>query len=146
MCAGTPNFFWARETWSAEAELAGLESAGISNPEAILADWSRAQVVIQARTEGLGARFTCFAWSGFPTLCFAATLIAARRSTSRLVLAAAAIYLVALVPNILITHDMRHQGSFMLLFALLVAGVVEALIRSGGPNGRNRAPNAGLPR
>jgi hypothetical protein len=146
MCAGTPNFFWARDPGSAEAELASLGSAGVSNPDAVLADWSRAQGVIQSRTEGLGARFTCFAWSGFPTLCCVAALVAARGSTPRLVLAAGAVYLVALIPNILITHDMRHQGSFMLLFAILVAGAVEAVLGSGGPDGRNRDPNAGLPR
>jgi hypothetical protein len=72
--------------------------------------------------------------------------VAARGSTPRLVLAAGAVYLVALIPNILITHDMRHQGSFMLLFAILVAGAVEAVLGSGGPDGRNRDPNAGLPR
>jgi hypothetical protein len=130
MCAGTPNFFWARDTEPVEAELAQLRSAGAGNPDELLGDWSRAQAAIQSRTEGVGARFTCFAWSGFPTLCFIAALAAARRSTPRLVLGGAAIYLVALIPNILITHDMRHQGSFMLIFALLVAGAVEAVARS----------------
>jgi hypothetical protein len=139
MCAGTPNFFWARNTGPAEAELADLRSAGAGNPDQVLADWSRAQAAIQSRTEGLGARLTCFAWSGFPTLCFLTALLAGRRSTPRLVLGGAAIYLVALVPNILITHDMRHQGSFILLFALLVAGAVEAVAR---PSASVRLPTA----
>ena len=110
------------------------------NPGKIHRASLRAQEAIQSRTEGLGARFTCFAWSGFPSLCFVAALVAGRRSTPRLVLAAAAIYLVALLPNILITHDMRHQGSFMLLFALLVAGTVEAVLGSRVPNRRPPVP------
>jgi hypothetical protein len=129
MCAGAPNFFWARNAVPADVELAGFKSAGVERPDALLADWARAQGEIQARTKGAGALLTGFAWSGFPTLCVAAALIAGRRSTPRLVLGAAAIYMVALLPNILITHDIRHQGSFMLLFALFAAGAVETLAR-----------------
>jgi hypothetical protein len=129
MCAGAPNFFWARNTVPSAVELAGFKSAGVERPDALLADWARAQSKISARTEGADARLTGFAWSGLPTLCLAAALIVGRRSTPRLVLGAAAIYLVALLPNILITHDIRHQGSFMLLFALFAAGAVEALAR-----------------
>lgn len=126
MCAGTPDFFWARSSEPVAAEMANLRASGIDDPSEVLADWSRAQQVIRARAEGRWARFTRFAWSGLPTLCFLAALAAARRSTPHPVVAAGAIYLVALIPNILITHDMRHQLSFMLLFAVLVAGMVEA--------------------
>jgi hypothetical protein len=130
MCAGTPNFFWPPAAVPPETELAGLRSAGIEDPGPLLADWARAQGMIRSRTEGPAIWLEGFAWSGFPTLCLAAALIAARRSTPRLVLAAAAIYLVALVPNVLITHDIRHQSSFVLLFAVIVAGAAESLARS----------------
>jgi hypothetical protein len=129
MCAGTPNFFWPTNEVSEQVELASFNSAGIEDPDTLLADWERAQMSIRSRTGGATAWIRGFAWSGFPTLCCAASLIIARRSTPRLVLAAAAIYLVALIPNVLITHDMRHQGSFMLLFAVIVAGVFESLAR-----------------
>jgi hypothetical protein len=130
MCTGTPNFFWPPSADSAEAELASFKAAGVGDPDALLADWERGQRTIRSRTEGAAIWLKGFAWSGFPTLCFAAALIAGRRSTPRLVLAAAAVYLAALIPNVLITHDIRHQGSFMLLFAVIVAGVVESLARS----------------
>jgi hypothetical protein len=137
MCAGTPNFFWARNPVPASAELASLQAAGIDEPELVLADWVHAQETIRSRMESLGATLTSFAWSGFPTLCCAAALLAGGRSAPRLVFATAAVYLVALVPNILITHDMNHQGSFMLLFAVLSAGAVESIarrVRGGSPN------------
>jgi hypothetical protein len=134
MCAGTPNFFWARRDVPASTELASLQAAGIDEPNAVLADWVRAQGIIRARMESLAATLTSFAWSGFPTLCSIAALMVGRRLTPRLVPATAAIYLVALIPNILITHDMNHQGNFMLLFAVLAAGAVEAIFRrAGGP-------------
>jgi hypothetical protein len=129
MCAGTPEFFWARSTEAPATERANLTAAGIADPSEIFADWSRAQQAIRARTETMQARLARFAWSGFPTLCFAAALASGRRSSPRLVLCSGALYLVALIPNILITHDMRHQMSFMLLFAVLVAGMVEATCR-----------------
>jgi hypothetical protein len=130
MCAGTPYFFWPPSSGSAEAELASFRSAGIADPEALLADWERGQRTIQSRTQGAAIWLKGFAWSGFPTLCFVAALIAGRRSTPQLGLAAASIYVVALIPNILITHDIRHQGSFMLLFAVIIAGLVEARARN----------------
>jgi hypothetical protein len=129
MCAGTPNLFWPPSSDSAETELASFRSAGIADPDALLADWERGQRTIQSRTQGAAIWLKGFAWSGLPTLCFAAALIAGRRSTPRQVLAAASIYMVALIPNILITHDIRHQGSFVLLFAVIAAGVVESLAR-----------------
>jgi len=128
MCAGTPNFFWARSSVPASVELSGIRAAGIDEPEAVLADWARAQKAIQGRTENPAAVLTGFAWSGLPTLFIVAAFFAARWSPPRLVLAATAIYLVALVPNVLITHDMRHQGSFVLLFAVLGAGAVETIL------------------
>lgn len=129
MCAGTPNFFWTRGSVPASEELASLRAAGIDEPDRVLADWARAQATIRSRTEGASARLAGFAWSGLPTLCLFAALFAAGRSTPRLVLVTAAIYLVALAPNVLITHDVRHQASFMLLFAVLAAGTVEAIFR-----------------
>jgi hypothetical protein len=129
MCAGAPNFFWARDAVAAPAELASLRSAGIGQPDALLADWTRAQDMIRGRMDGAGALLARFAWSGLPTLFLGATLAGARRATPRLVLAAAAIYAVALIPNVLVTHDIRHQGSFMLLFAVIVSGAIEALAR-----------------
>jgi hypothetical protein len=130
MCTGTPNFFWPPNPAPDQVELASFRSAGVGDPDALLADFQRGQRTIRSRTEGAAVWFRGFAWSGFPTLCFAAALVAARRSTPRLVLAAGSVYLVALIPNVLITHDIRHQGSFMLLFAIIVAGVVESFTRS----------------
>jgi hypothetical protein len=129
MCTGTPDFFWAKNAGPESVERVDLKSAGVDDTDLLLADWSRAQAIIKARTEGFTAGLTGFAWSGFPTLCLASVLIFARRSAPRLMFASAAIYLVALIPNILITHDIRHQASFMLLFAVLFAGAAEALVR-----------------
>jgi hypothetical protein len=140
MCAGTPNFFWARNPVPASVELANLEAAGIDEPETVLADWVHAQDAIRSRMDSLGATLTSFAWSGFPTLCCAVALLACGRSAPRLVLVTAAIYLVALVPNVLITHDMNHQGSFMLLFAVLSAGAVESIARRVRRGSRNPPP------
>jgi hypothetical protein len=129
MCTGTPNFFWAPNPSSAEVELSSLSAAGVGDPAALLEDWERGQRTIRSRTEGAAIWLKGFAWSGFPTLCFAAAVTIARCSTPRLLLAAAAIYSVALIPNVLITHDIRHQVSFMLLFAVIVAGLSESLAR-----------------
>jgi hypothetical protein len=130
MCAGAPNFFWAASDVPAPAELALIRSAGVEGAEAVLADWEGAQRRIHSRTEGTAALLAGFAWSGLPTLGCIVGLLAARRTRRRLVPAAAAIYLVALVPNVLITHDLRHQASFALLFAVFAAGAAEALVRS----------------
>ncbi len=139
MCAGTPNFFWGRDAVPASVELANIRAAGVDEPELVLADWAKAQKAIRERTDGPSAVLAGFAWSGLPTLFLAAALIATTRSTPRLILAAAAVYLVALVPNILITHDEQHQGSFVLLFAVFGAGAFEAIARRAEGGDRKRA-------
>jgi hypothetical protein len=58
------------------------------------------------------------------------------KATPRLVGVAAAIYLLALLPNVMITHDIRHQCDFEVLFALFLAAPIEAFRRRSGPAAR----------
>ena len=95
-----------------------------------MADWQRAQGVIQERTRGPLATLRGIAWAGAPSLfCLAAALMG-WRTVPRLVAASVAIYLLALVPNVLITHDIGHQSDFVVLFAVFAAAPAEALVRS----------------
>jgi hypothetical protein len=126
-CAGAPNFFWARSTRPGAAELADLTASGVDRPDAVLADWARAQGAIRRRVESPASLLTGFLWSGFPSLCFLAAAAAGRFAPPRLVLIAGSIYLIALLPNVLITHDVRHQANFGLLFAVMAAGAAEVM-------------------
>lgn len=137
-CVGAPNFFWALSDATADQESAALAAARIENPRAVLADWSRAQRAIRARAGGLGSLAVRFLWSGFASVCCLLAVGARRGPPDRLVLAAAAVYLMALAPNVLITHDLRHQASFTLLFALFLGGAVDALL-SRSPEGADWA-------
>ena len=95
----------------------------------MLADWSRAQAAIRERTEAAGSLAVRFVWSGLPTLCCLLALLLFRGAAPGVLRGAWALYLVALVPNVLITHDLRHQANFALLFALFAAGVAEGIER-----------------
>lgn len=128
-CSGAPNFFWPPSSLAQDEERAQLKAAGLGHPEVVLADWSRAQAAIRERTEAAGSLAVRFVWSGLPTLCCLLALLLFRGAAPGVLRGAWALYLVALVPNVLITHDLRHQANFALLFALFAAGVAEGIER-----------------
>lgn len=120
---------WPPSRESESVERGHLEVAGIAHVDSVLADWMRAQAAIRARMTGVSAVLAGFFLAGFPSVCCLVTLLLGIDFAPRLALGAAAIYLVALVPNVLITHDIRHQGNFVLIFAVLAAAPVEAILR-----------------
>ncbi|HEY1847724.1 MAG TPA: hypothetical protein VGG37_00900 [Opitutaceae bacterium] len=135
VCAGTPVLFWAESRSSASGEEAALRKAGIGGVGPLLADWTRAQAALRHRSRAPATVFWDFAWSGLPSLFVIAAAAAGPRRMALLLVACGAIYLVALVPNVLITHDVRHQGNFAVLFAIFAAGAAEAHSRSAAARG-----------
>ena len=135
MCAGAPGLFWAGSPAPASAEDEALRQAGVEGRGPLLADWVRAQSALRERTQGAGTVLWDFAWSGLPSILLLAAAAAGPRRMALLLLACAGIYLTALIPNVLITHDVRHQGNFALLFAVFAAGAAEAWLRRAGAGG-----------
>jgi hypothetical protein len=123
------TYLWPTASVPEPEERASLVAAGVADIDAVMADWARAQSNIRAKTLGFGAILVGVLWSGIPTACCIAVILLGSRAAPRLVLAAAAIYLLALVPNVMITHDLRHQFDFELLFALMVSAPLEVLLR-----------------
>ncbi|HEY1848558.1 MAG TPA: hypothetical protein VGG37_05100, partial [Opitutaceae bacterium] len=122
-------YLWRRDEGAVQGERAALAAAGARDPDALAADWSRAQSAIRARADSAAASVRRMLLSGFPTVALLAAAALGRRRTPRIVLAAAAIYAIALLPNVLITHDLRHQAEFALPFALFAAAPLEAARR-----------------
>jgi hypothetical protein len=125
------TYLWPKADVSESAERAGLAAAGVANIDALMADWNRAQYNIHAKNYGAPAVLVSLLWSGIPSACCLAAILFGWRRVPRLVLAAAALYLVALLPNVMITHDVRHQCDFEVIFALLVVAPLEVLLRRG---------------
>lgn len=123
------TFLWPRSDAPASVLRARLAAAGVRDVDSAAADWERAQANIRAKSAGAWAVLSGLLWSGIPTACLLAACAAGSRAAPRLVLAAGAIYLAALAPNVLITHDVRHQCDFELVFALFLAAPIEAFRR-----------------
>jgi hypothetical protein len=135
------TYLWPRSEVPETAERASLAAAGVTNLDALMADWVRAQRNIHAKNEGAGAVLEGLVWSGIPSaFCLAAILIGSGKAP-RLILAAAALYLVALIPNVLITHDIRHQCDFEVIFALFLSAPIEVFLRRRGSRAAQRAPS-----
>jgi hypothetical protein len=123
------TYLWPRSELPASAEKTMLVAAGVRNIGPMMADWNRAQRNIRAKDRGAGAVLTGLIWSGVPSACLVAVVLFGSGTAPRLVLAAAGIYLLALLPNVMITHDIRHQCDFELIFALLVSAPLEVMRR-----------------
>jgi hypothetical protein len=123
-------YVWPLSRNSASVERSLLAAAGVGNIDGLMKDWERAQGVIRDRMTGPAAILRGMAWAGIPSLLCLATALVGRWSVPRPFIASAAIYLLALLPNVLITHDISHQADFAVLFALFAAALVEALARS----------------
>jgi hypothetical protein len=123
------TYLWPKSNAPASVEKASLVGAGVSDVDAAMADWTRAQDNIRNKEWGFVAIVVGLLWAGVPTACVLAAVFIGSPFAPRLVLAGAAIYLLALLPNVLITHDIRHQCDFDVLFALFVAAPMELLRR-----------------
>ncbi len=123
------TYLWPRADVPESVERASLAAAGVTELDAVMADWARAQHNIHHKAYGAAAILVGLLWSGIPSACCAAAILLGWRKAPRLILAAAAIYLVALVPNVMITHDVRHQCDFEVLFALFLSAPLEVLLR-----------------
>jgi hypothetical protein len=129
------TYFWPRAEVTEPAERESLAAAGVANLDAVMADWERAQRNIHAKNYGIGAVLEGLVWSGIPTAFVLAAILIGSGRAPRLILAAGAIYLVALIPNVLITHDIRHQCDFEVIFALFLSAPIEVLLRRRAPRG-----------
>ncbi|HEY1793245.1 MAG TPA: hypothetical protein VGG34_10025 [Opitutaceae bacterium] len=129
VCSGVPELIWPRQAWGEKTEHSLLVGAGVSGVDSLERDWARAQSDIESQTQGRASVLAGLAWSGLPTCLLLAAVLLALRSPPRLVLVSAVLYLVALAPNVLITHDERHQANFSLLFSVFSMGAWEALRR-----------------
>jgi hypothetical protein len=123
------TFLWPRADLTESAERASLASAGVTNLDAFMADWARAQHNIRHKNYGAAAILVGLLWSGIPSACCLGVILLGGGRAPRLIPAAAALYLVALLPNIMITHDLRHQCDFEVLFALFLSAPVEVFLR-----------------
>jgi hypothetical protein len=123
------TYLWPRSEDPASVERAILAGAGVGDIDAVMADWSRAQGNIHAKTKGFAAILVGLFWSGIPSACLLAAILLGSRAIPRVALAAAAIYLIALLPNVMITHDVRHQCDFEVIFALFVSVPLEVFFR-----------------
>jgi hypothetical protein len=123
------TYLWPRSDLPAPDERRLLEQAGVRNIGPMMADWTRAQSNIRIKDHGAGAILVGLLWSGIPSACLVAVVLLGSGTAPRLVLVAACIYLLALLPNVMITHDIRHQCDFELIFALLVSAPIEVLRR-----------------
>jgi hypothetical protein len=123
------TYLWPRSEIPASEERSLLVSAGVRNIEPMMADWTRAQGNIRIKDHGPAAILVGLLWSGIPSACLLGAVLLGSGTAPRLVLGAACIYLLALLPNVMITHDMRHQCDFELIFALLVSVPIEVLRR-----------------
>ena len=130
------TYLWPRSEVPASAERASLAAAGAQDIDALMADWTRAQANIRTKSRGAAAILVGLLWSGIPSACCLAAMLFGTKATPRLVGVAAAIYLLALLPNVMITHDIRHQCDFEVLFALFLAAPIEAFRRRSGPAAR----------
>lgn len=128
-CSGSAGLLWPPSQASVAQVRDALGDVTYTQREALVSDWTRAQAAIRAREASLPSLVRRFLWTGLPTVLCLVALAASRSWVPWPVGAAAAVYLVALIPNVLITHDLRHQTNFSLLFALFAAGAVEALGR-----------------
>jgi hypothetical protein len=130
-----PVFFWTPNGGSDTVKRARLAGAGASDPDSLLADWDRAEARIMERSKSPRTILEGLLWSGLPSLCCLGALFLARRSPPRIVVAAATVYLLSVVPYVLITHSIAYQHDFTILFALFAAGLVQATARGTAPLG-----------
>jgi hypothetical protein len=117
-------FFWTSLDLAPEEMPARLVAAGVAERRALYADWLRARAYAAASRSDPWHLLAGFSLSGLPLACLLLYGALKRRQTEAVVLAMAAFYLLALAPNILVTHDSNHQ----LLHLGLLAGFVAVFL------------------
>jgi hypothetical protein len=108
---------------------------GLSDPERAFRSWLETKAEASSRFDTPLNILGAFAISGLPTLAFLLVVLFRRVRVDTATVFAALIYLVALLPNILITHDASHQPIFVALQAVLVASLVAAVLEGRGSPG-----------
>jgi hypothetical protein len=123
------SFLWASPGLSRDERRAVLVGAGVTQVDAALADWDRSLADVARARRAAGTVLLGLLWSGIPSLVLLASVAYARRNLPGVVVTGGVVYLVALVPNILITHDIAHQHDFAVVFSLAFAGLFEGIRR-----------------
>jgi hypothetical protein len=108
--------------------LARLRPLALAEPQHAYRSWLATKAAVLAWSGRPIILLAALALSGLPTLCFLGTVLLRRLRTGTAVWFAGFIYLVALLPNLLLTHDHNHQAGFLGLHAAIVAAFVAALL------------------
>jgi hypothetical protein len=117
-------FFWTSLQLSPPEMPARLVSAGVAQPRVLYYDWLNAHAAFVANRANPLHILAEFSLSGIPIACLLIYLALTRRQTESVVIAAATVYLLALAPNILVTHDSNQQ----LLHLGLLSGFTAILV------------------
>jgi hypothetical protein len=106
-----------------------LERSGIAEPRPITRDWLNAKA---ARLEGETRPvrvLSSIALAGLPAACLLGTLALLRRRTDFSFALCALFYVVAVLPNVLITHYSSHQLHFLGMHAFFIVSFGAALFQ-----------------
>lgn len=125
-------FYWASLDLPPRVFAARLAASGVVRRRALFDDWFNAREVLLAVNAEPLQILTGLALSGLPMLCLLLYLLIRARRTEPVVLATALFYLVALTPNILVTHNSDYQFPHLVLlagFVALLLGEIQRRVR-----------------
>lgn len=110
------------------AEFAGqLDRLQVEKPREIERDWLNAKAAMLDAQTRPSRVLSSFSLAGLPAACLLGALALRRRSADLYLVLTAVFYLVAVLPNVLITHYAAHQLHFLGLHSLFLVSFGAAL-------------------
>jgi hypothetical protein len=105
-----------------------LHGLGVADPRLVLRDWMNAKAaMLRGETEPVHM-LSSIAMAGLPSACLLGTLALRRRRTDPVFALVALFYVVALLPNVVITHYSTHQLHFLGFHAFFLVSLGAALL------------------
>lgn len=126
------TFYWASLDLPPRVFAARLAASGVVRRRALFDDWFNAREALLAYGAEPLQILTDLALSGLPMLCLLLYFLLRFRRAEPVVFATAMFYLVALTPNILVSHYSDYQFTYLVLlagFVALLLGEIEGRVR-----------------
>lgn len=125
--------FWTSLDLSPQAFEKRVGQLGLAAPQPVTRDWLNAKSAMLDGESQPRRILSGIALAGLPSACLLGTLALRRRNSDRYFLFCALFYVVALLPNVLITHYVSHQLHFLGLHAFFIVSFAGAVGRPWRP-------------